>query len=108
MVVDIGERRDAETVALRRRLQPLAGLRLAQDVAQGLRPAGIAVRLHMAVEYRGEIVVDRQGDALHAAPCPAAGRMHNLAEVHTRALLYFCGCAVAAATPAQAQSPTGA
>jgi hypothetical protein len=33
--------------------------------------------------------------------------MHNSTEVHTRALL-FCGCAIMAALPARAQSPTGA
>jgi hypothetical protein len=33
--------------------------------------------------------------------------MHNLTEVHTCALL-FCGCALLAAVPARAQSPTGA
>ncbi len=33
--------------------------------------------------------------------------MHNLSEVHMRAFL-FCGCAIMAATSAEAQSPTGA
>ncbi len=61
VIVDVGERGDAETIGLAARLllQPLARLDLAQDVAQRLGPAGVAVPLHVAVERRQQVVVDR-------------------------------------------------
>ena len=61
VVVNIGERSDAETIALPHgvRLQLRARLRLAQDVAQSLRTAGIAMRLHVPIEGLQEIIVDR-------------------------------------------------
>ena len=68
VVVDIGQRGDAEAVGLAGGLRPSSCWRvadIAQDVAQRLGTAGITVRLHMTVEGRHEIVVDRQGDTLH-------------------------------------------
>src|ERR1700722_374368 len=64
VVVDIGERGDAEAAAFL--VELLARLDVAQDVPQRLRTAGIAALSHVVVERRREIVFDRQGDPLHS------------------------------------------
>ena len=56
VIVDIGQRRDAEAVGLAVTIaQLLARLDAAQDVAQRLRTAGIAVRSRVLIERVGKI-----------------------------------------------------
>jgi len=53
VVVDIGQRRNAEAVRLAVVLELLARLDAAKDVAKGLRAAGVASHSHVLVERVG-------------------------------------------------------
>lgn len=102
VVIDVSQRGDA--VPVRRLLQFLARLGLAQDIAQRLGAAGIALLLHAPVEGVGQFVVDRQGDALHdGLACSLACSMHYQNKMHTR---FVIPVLLLAASAAQAQSPS--
>src|SRR5690242_17004183 len=81
VIVDIGQRRNAEALGLAVASELLAGLDVAQDVAQRLRAAGIAPRSHVPVERIDEVVVDRKGYALHRSSTCLAGRQYALFSI---------------------------
>jgi TonB-dependent Receptor Plug Domain/TonB dependent receptor len=111
MVVDIGEGRDTGAVvfAFGVCIQALACLQSAQEVAQRFGAARIAMLLHVAIQRRSEIVVDRHRKSLHRhSTCSTSPSMHNSGVVHTRALLCVVLSAAAGSAWAQMGAQTGA
>ena len=107
MVVDIGQGRDAVAVAFAFDLciQALACLQSTQKVAQRFGAARIAMLLHVAIQRRGEIVVDRHRESLHGgSTCSIGMSMHNSRIVHTRVLLCAALCVGLGAGRAWAQT----